>query len=555
MNDATGDVRSSRAEAREDALDYVRSIVDTVREPLLVLDSHLRVQSANRSFYRTFRVSPQETEGQLLYDLGNRQWDIPRLHNLLEEVLSENTAFDDFELEHDFPDIGRKVMLLNARRLRQEEGERILLAIEDVTERRRAERERQEIETRFTALVKNIKDHSIFSLDPEGRVTSWNVAAEHILGYSEAEVLGRHFAFIFTPEDCQQGIPEAELRAAREQGRADDERWHLRKGGEQFWALGIVSALHDADGRLTGFSKILRDMTDWKRSQQAMQANEQRLRRMLSIDGVGVLIFDGSGTLVDANDAFLKLSGYSRAEIEARALNWRAMTPSEHMAESERQMRLLAETGRIGPYEKEYWRKDGSRSWMLFAGASLGDGTAVEYCFDVEGRRHAEAAMRASEANYGALFEQAGDGIWLANQEGSFIDVNLAGCKMLGYSRDEHVQLTVQDIIRAADAPRLRELMQALAAGQHITDVWEILRADGTFIPLELSHSITPAGFWQAIGRDITERVKAEEALRESESRFRTMADGLPLIVWVHDTEGRQEFVNRTFCEFFGVSA
>jgi PAS domain S-box-containing protein len=129
-------------------------------------------------------------------------------------------------------------MLLNARRLRQEGTELILLAIEDVTERRRAEEARREIETRFTSLVKNIKDHSIFTLDPEGRVTSWNVAAEHILGYTKAEVLGRHFAFIFTPEDREQGLPEAELRAAREQGRAEDERWHLRKGGERFWAWG-----------------------------------------------------------------------------------------------------------------------------------------------------------------------------------------------------------------------------------------------------------------------------------------------------------------------------
>ncbi len=142
-------------------------------------------------------------------------------------------AVVDFEIEHDFPDIGWKAMLLNARRLQQEGGEQIPLAIEDVTDRWRAEMERQEIEIRFTSLVKNVKDHSIFTLDPEGRVTGWNVAAEHILGYSEAEVLGRHFSFIFTSEDYRQGMPEAELRAAREVGRAEDERWHLRKSGHR----------------------------------------------------------------------------------------------------------------------------------------------------------------------------------------------------------------------------------------------------------------------------------------------------------------------------------
>ena len=93
------------------------SIVDTVREPMLVLNADLRVRRANRSFYRTFRVTPEETVDRLVYDLGNQQWDIPWLRKLLEEVLPQDTAFDDFEVEHAFPDIGRKYMLLNARRI------------------------------------------------------------------------------------------------------------------------------------------------------------------------------------------------------------------------------------------------------------------------------------------------------------------------------------------------------------------------------------------------------------------------------------------------------
>jgi PAS domain S-box-containing protein len=280
--EAPSPVLGQSEEAPTDALAYVNSIVDTVRESLVILGGRLRVLSANRAFYRTFRVSPQETEGQLLYDLGNGQWDIPRLRILLEEILPQNTSFDDYEVEHDFPDVGSKVMLLNARKLRLEGAELILLAIEDVTERRRAEAERQEIETRFTSLVKNIKDHSIFTLDPEGRVTSWNIAAEHVLRYTEADVLGRDFSFIFTPEDRSLGLPEAELRAARLHGRAEDERWHLRKGGQRFWALGIVSALHDAEGRLTGFSKILRDRTEWKLAEEAAREVNRRKDRFLA---------------------------------------------------------------------------------------------------------------------------------------------------------------------------------------------------------------------------------------------------------------------------------
>ena len=127
--------------AEQETREYAESIVDTVREGLMVLDGDLRVISANRSFYETFKVKPGETEGQLVYDLGNRQWNIPKLRELLEEILPTDTTFDNFEVEHEFKIIGRRVMHLNARRIYRETNETrlILLAIEDVTERKRAQ--------------------------------------------------------------------------------------------------------------------------------------------------------------------------------------------------------------------------------------------------------------------------------------------------------------------------------------------------------------------------------------------------------------------------------
>jgi two-component system CheB/CheR fusion protein len=121
----------------EEARTYAEGIVDTVREPLLILDGDLRVVSANRSFFKTFRVAQEETEGSLVYELGNHQWDIPKLRELLETILPRSSEFNDFTVEHDFPTIGRKKMLLNARRIYEEEKKTllILLAIEDVTER------------------------------------------------------------------------------------------------------------------------------------------------------------------------------------------------------------------------------------------------------------------------------------------------------------------------------------------------------------------------------------------------------------------------------------
>ena len=135
--------KKTAAEKIRELQEYAESILDTVREPLIVPDTDLRVVSANRPFHQTFQVTPAETKGQLLYDLGNRQWNIPRLRELLERILPENTFFDDYEVEHDFPSIGRRVILLNARRMYREANETqlVLLAIEDITERVQAEGE------------------------------------------------------------------------------------------------------------------------------------------------------------------------------------------------------------------------------------------------------------------------------------------------------------------------------------------------------------------------------------------------------------------------------
>jgi len=118
-------------------------IIETAREPLMVLDAELRVLLASRSFYESFKVMPKETVGNRIYDLGNRQWDIPSLRTLLEEVLPKNNKFDDYKVEHEFTSIGRKIMLLNARRITHAESGPllILLAIEDITEKTRLENE------------------------------------------------------------------------------------------------------------------------------------------------------------------------------------------------------------------------------------------------------------------------------------------------------------------------------------------------------------------------------------------------------------------------------
>lgn len=119
----------------EFAWTYIKTVVDTLREPFLILDKNLRVLSANRTFYLFFKVEQKDTEGQLVYNLGDGQWDIPKLKILLEDILPKNTFFEDFKVEHDFPKIGKRIMVLNARRIHTADQETpiMLLAMEDIT--------------------------------------------------------------------------------------------------------------------------------------------------------------------------------------------------------------------------------------------------------------------------------------------------------------------------------------------------------------------------------------------------------------------------------------
>ena len=143
----------------QDALNYAESIINTVREPLIALDQDLRVVSVSRSFYDVFKVKPEETVGQLIYDLGNKQWNIPKLRELLETILPQKTTFDNYEVEHDFAVIGRRIMLLNARQIQRVLGKEriILLAIEDITERKEIEKGLEKAHEELNVLATELK--------------------------------------------------------------------------------------------------------------------------------------------------------------------------------------------------------------------------------------------------------------------------------------------------------------------------------------------------------------------------------------------------------------
>jgi len=249
---------------------YAESIVRTIPDALLVMDTNLRVQTANDSFYTTFQVEPAATEGRLVYELGNNQWDIPELRTLLENILPENHVFVGYEVDHEFDTIGRRTMLLNGRQL--DHAQLILLAITDITARKQAEEALWASEEPYRLLVESAREYAIFLLDLQGRITTWNTGAERVFGYPEPEVIGMSLATLFTAEDRAAGVPAAELATATRTGQASDDRWQQRKDGSRFWANGVTEALYQADGQLYAFVKVLRDNTQQKQDEEALEA-------------------------------------------------------------------------------------------------------------------------------------------------------------------------------------------------------------------------------------------------------------------------------------------
>ncbi|MCX6003049.1 MAG: PAS domain S-box protein, partial [Chloroflexi bacterium] len=250
--------------------EYSESIVNTLREPLIVLDQDLRVVRASRYFYEVFKVKPEETVGQLIYDLGNKQWDIPRLRELLETILPQQATFDDYEVEHDFPSIGKRTMLLNARRIPNppEKLKVILLAIEDITKRRKME----ESNLGLAAIVNTSVD-GIVGKTLQGDIVRWNKGAERIYGYTGKEMQGQNISILAPPGYKDEIFTQLKKLQAGELIK-NHETKRLRKDGVVIDISLTLSAIKDKSGNIYGVSAIMYDITEQKKAKQVQAVSE-----------------------------------------------------------------------------------------------------------------------------------------------------------------------------------------------------------------------------------------------------------------------------------------
>ena len=252
------------------ALAYAENIIATLREPFLVLDQNLRVRTANGAFYRDFHASKEETEGRFVYDLGNGQWDIPQLRTLLPQVLNNSHPVEDFEVEHAFPDLGRRNMLLNARRFPPESNDPhlVLLAIEDITDRRQVEAAMKVSEVRYRRLFQSAKD-GILILDAEsGKVIDANPFMTALLGYTHDEFLGKELWEIGLFRDINEN--RAAYRELQEKGYVRYEHLPLENRNGHKIEVEFVSNVY-AENEQQVVQCNIRDITERSRLQRLTQ--------------------------------------------------------------------------------------------------------------------------------------------------------------------------------------------------------------------------------------------------------------------------------------------
>jgi PAS domain S-box-containing protein len=232
----------------DDAFAYAESIVDTVREPLIVLNRELQVEAANRSFYKTFQITPPKTESRFIFDLGGGQWNIPRLRILLEQILPHDTSFENFPVDHEFPGIGRKSMLLNVRRIcRKDQTELILLAIEDITERTRAEDEVRASEAKYRRLFETAHD-GILILDGEtGKIIDVNPPLLDLLGYTRTEILEKDLWQLGLFKDISAS--QSAFHELQEKGYLRYDDLPLQTNDGRFCEVEFVGNIYEVNGK------------------------------------------------------------------------------------------------------------------------------------------------------------------------------------------------------------------------------------------------------------------------------------------------------------------
>ena len=443
-------------------IDYIfQDILDAIREPLLVLDSDLKIILANRSFINSFKVTPEETLGNFIYDLGNQQWDIPKLRELLEGILPKNNTFDSYEIEHEFPNIGHKIMLLNARRFIENEtgSQMIFLAIEDISERMQLETLLKDSEERFRRLFETAGDGILLLEKREFKICHVNPAVTAMLDYSKEECIGNDIKDIGFPDDLD--TPQEILKTLNKDGIIHYKDVPVRKKAGQV----IDTDIYMVD-KATLVQCNIRNVTERKRTEEALRKSEEKYRRLFNNAEVGIYRtrLDGS-EVIEVNRKFLDIAGATREEIIGKpSVNlWADPKEREEMA------KMLVTDGSVSAFEFKMLNKRRGdvrnclTSVLLYREQGILEGSIV----DITDRIHIEQSLQEEKNRAQSYLDIAEVMFVVINSKEEVALTNRKTCEVLGYKQEEIIAKNWFDsFLPARIKDQVRTVFAGLMAGE-----------------------------------------------------------------------------------------
>jgi len=449
----------------------------------------------------------------------------------------------------------------------------IMGATRDITERKKAEEALRDSQDRYRLLADNSVD-VIWTVDEKGRLTYVNPSITRLLGYTVDEVMATKLSKLFTPASAETArkLVKWEMATGVE-GSQDSSRSvvleHVHKDGSTIWTEVVMLFLRDKQGRLSGIQGVTRDITERKKAEEALRESENQYRSLVdtaSKAGLGITIVqdtqDEEAVFVFVNDEYCKISGYSREELLERSA-WNTVPPDNLAATRERYRQRQRGENITGHYEANLLRKDGTLLPIELSVSTFnyqGKIATVSFFKDITERKKAEETLRQSEERYRELIENANDIIYTHDLAGNFTSINKAGERVTGYTRDEVLGMNISRILTPETLEQARQMIaHKVNQGGQTQYEMEIVAKDGHRILLEVSSRLIYEGdkpvSVQGIARDITERKKMEQALKESEERLKRYWNSSPDAIYIHDLKGTFLRGNKAGKELLGYSA
>lgn len=298
--------------------------------------------------------------------------------------------------------------------------------LRDITEQKNKQIGLLESEERYRLMVEAIRDYSIFMLDPEGNVVTWNEGGTFIHGYAESEILGRHFSVFYTAADLLDDKPQKKLQMARDNGSYREEGWRVKKDGSLFWANVVLTALFNDRNALIGYSKVTRDLTGRLKEEEILRQSEARYRSLVEqVGDYGIFMLDTKGRIISWNEGARRIKGYSAEDVIGKYFS--IFYPEEDILNGKPGWELKVARA-TGKYEEEGWRlrKDGSRFWANVVITAVYDAEGRLSGFskvtrDLTERKMSEQALQESSDKYRQLAQE----LSVANSELSSVNSEL----------------------------------------------------------------------------------------------------------------------------------